>query len=358
MQLESLLTKIDDRTIPDNPSEIRLVACVRNEFKRLPFFLNYYRALGVNRFIFVDDHSVDGGRDFLLAQTNCHVFSPNNSFQAANCGVDWYNLLLDRYGMGYWTLTVDMDELLVYPHCETVKLKEFCAYLSEEGSTAFYTFMLDMYPDRDLSKAVCDPGKAFYDICPYFDSDYVFVPRFKFFSNPIMRFPPEDVIGGPRLRKFYPEQQNASLLNQLWLRVVWKSVNLLSKMKIGISDKPHKSPTLFKVPLMKWHKGCARLSNHHVTAPSQGKLSPITGVLMHFKFFADFHDKAKEEVRRGQHYAGAQEYKRYLRHVAANSNVSFMYKGSVRYRDSNTILKHGLMRTTDGLDRFAANLVI
>lgn len=354
MQTDILLTKLDNRDISDRKGEIRVFACVRNEVTRLPFLLDYYRRLGVDRFFFVDDKSSDGTTEYLMQQPDCHIFCPKNSYSESQSGITWQNDLLDRYGTGYWTLTVDADELLVYPHCEHMKLPQFCKYLDREGSSALYVFMLDMYPNGDLSKAVCEPGKPFFEICPYFDSEYVFAPRFLFLSNPAMRFPTEDVFGGPRVRKFYPEQKNASFFNQLKLRLLWKAVNLLAKFKIDLPNKPHKSPTLFKVPLIKWHKGCARLSGHHIVEPREGKLSPTTGVLLHFKFFADFHNKAKEEAKRGEHYAGAQEYKRYLHHVAVNPNISFMYEGSVRYINSDSLLEHRLMRVSPDFERVAS----
>ena len=48
------LSRLDHNLIPDL-DEIRLFAKVRNEAKRLPFFLCYYRALGVDRFFIIDN---------------------------------------------------------------------------------------------------------------------------------------------------------------------------------------------------------------------------------------------------------------------------------------------------------------
>lgn len=346
MKTENLLTKLDDRVIPDALHEIRAVVTVRNEVTRLPFLLNHYRGLGVARFLFADDGSTDGTTEFLLTQPDCHVFRPSNSYSESAWGTLWQNALLDDYGTRHWTLTIDADELFIYPHCEKIKLPEFCAWLDREGSTALYAFMLDMYPDTDLSKAVCESGKPFYKICPYFDTDYKFVSRAQFLTNPALRFPPEEVIGGPRMRKFYASQKCTSFLNQFAHRLIWKAVNLLERIGINVPDKPHKAPTLFKVPLIKWQKGDARLTGHHIAAPKHGKFSAITGVFLHFKFFADFHNKAKTEAGRGEHFSGAQEYKRYLRHIAKDPNITFMYEGSRRYENSDSVLKAGLMRTT------------
>ncbi|TPV98282.1 MAG: hypothetical protein USCAAHI_02280 [Beijerinckiaceae bacterium] len=152
-------------------------------------------------------------REFLLAQEDCHVFQPSNSFKDARAGVHWQNLLLDEYGTGYWTLVVDADELLVYPDCEKIKLPEFCKVLESEGRTSFFAFLLDMYPGKDFSQATCEPGKPFHEICPYFDKDYVF-RKLGANNREVDELPPVRVIGGPRVRKFYPWQKRTDFFSK------------------------------------------------------------------------------------------------------------------------------------------------
>jgi len=330
-----LLIKLDRNNILDNPQEIRLICNIRNEITRLPFWFNYYRNLGVSRFFFIDDHSTDGTTDFLLSQPDTHVFNARTSYREANSGTAWQNELLDLYGTGHWTIVADADELLAYRDHETVKLPEFCAKLDREGSDMLYAFLLDLYP-QDLSGAICNPGKPFYEICNYFDSDYKFVRRFGLFSNRTFRYPEIDVIGGVRMRIFYPEQLNASLYNCIRNRLVWKACNALEKMGFRFEDIPHQAPALYKVPLVKWRKGYARLTSHHITRPVRG-FSENTGVLMHFKFFADFHEKAKSAARNGQYFAGSREYRHYLKYVSRNDDPMFVYEGSIKYTGSECL---------------------
>ena len=101
--------------------------------------------LGIDRFFFVDNGSNDGSKELLLAQSDVHVFETNDSYAASKCGVKWLNVLLDRFGSSHWTLTVDADELLVYPLCEEADLKRLTYFLDEAGSDALATFLLDMY---------------------------------------------------------------------------------------------------------------------------------------------------------------------------------------------------------------------
>ncbi len=112
------LERFDEHDIDDFPGEIYAFMLLRNEIAALPFLFTYYRNMGVKRFFMIDDHSEDGTREYLLAQPDTHVFTPSNPFGQANSGNNWLNLLLDRFGTGHWTLVVDADELLIYPHCE------------------------------------------------------------------------------------------------------------------------------------------------------------------------------------------------------------------------------------------------
>jgi Glycosyl transferase family 2 len=342
------LMPLNEHEITDSAGEIRAFILVRNEMSALPFLLSYYRNLGVTRFFFIDDHSDDGTRDYLLMQVDTHVFAPSNSFGEANSGNDWLNLLMDRFGIGYWTLVVDADELLVYPHCEKIKLNDLCSYMDREGGTALSAFLLDMYPNGDISNAICVPGKPFYEICEFFDAHYVFKKAPDMVTNNGKLFPSDRVVGGPRLRKFYSWQRRSDIFTKLFLKLI---IMLSSKAHFWQSDKPHYAPALIKAPLVKWHSGCKRLSSHIVAEAKPGRVMTVTGTLLHFKFFADFHNKAKREVSRGQHYGGGQEYRRYLSYIRKNKDVSFMYEGSRKYLNSDSILGEGLIKTTDDLDQ-------
>jgi hypothetical protein len=341
------LEKQDGKPVIKKTDEVRLFLVVRNEIAKLPYFFSYYRNLGVGRFFVMDDGSDDGSREFLLNQEDCHVFHPTNSYQDSQCGARWHNLLSDTYGTGYWCLAADADELLVYPDCEEIALPSFCKFLDSEGSAAFFAFLLDMYPETDLSEAICVPGTPFHDICPFFDMDYVFMEPGA--SNEVDVLPPIRVIGGPRMRKFYPWQRRTDFFSKALLAF---SIRLADKIHFWRGDKPHYAPALVKVPLVKWQVGCKRLTSHVIVKPKQGTLSTMRGALLHFKFFADFHNKAKSAVATGQHYRGSQEYARYFAHVSRDPNLSFMYSGSHRYANSNSVLRAGLIRTNVGFESY------
>jgi Glycosyl transferase family 2 len=342
------LEKQDDKPVPKNTDEVRLFLIVRNEIAKLPYFFSYYRNLGVGRFFVIDDGSDDGSREFLLNQEDCHVFNATNAYHESECTTHWQNLLSDTYGVGYWCLAVDADELLVYPDCEKIALPSFCKFLDSEGSAAFFAFLLDMYPSTDLSKTICVPGTPFQDICPFFDQDYAFIQTGVI--SEVDELPPIRVLGGPRMRKFYPWQRRTNFFSKALLAL---SIRLADKIPFWGGDKPHHSPALVKVPLVKWQVGTKRLTSHVVAKPKQGTLSTMRGALLHFKFFADFHNKAKSAVASGQYHGGSQEYLRYLTHLSKEPNLSFMYSGSQRYSDSNSVLRTGIISSNQGFESYA-----
>lgn len=346
------LTRLDTKSIEENKDDIRLFLVERNELPRLPYFLEYYRTLGVKKFFIVDDKSNDGSREYLLKQNDCYIFDPSNTFKDSRAGVDWQNLLLNTYGTGYWTIVADADELLVYPHMEEIKLSHLCEYLDQEGSMALFGFLLDMYPKGDLSTGICVSGKPFFEICPYFDSKYLF-RKIGTFNSPLHELPRVRVVGGPRTRLFYPLQNHVNFFSRLLNTAIIKTCDLLKFIK---EDKPHYAPALIKMPLVKWNTGITRLSNHVISAPEGAKISSLTGAIMHFKFFADFHDKAKSEVARGVHFGGSLEYRRYLKHTKKNPNLILHYQGSKRFEGSTSLIEAGLIQSNESFEAYRSNL--
>ena len=69
------LKQIVNNTAKIKPDDILVFSTLRNERRRLPFFLKYYRDLGVKHFIIVDNNSNDG-------TTGCFVVVVQGQLQA------------------------------------------------------------------------------------------------------------------------------------------------------------------------------------------------------------------------------------------------------------------------------------
>ncbi len=305
------LERCDQRSLIFPVNAILCFACVRNEALRLPYFIEYHRHLGINRFLIVDNGSRDGTLEFLMGQHDIHVFRTGESYASANYGMAWLNALLATYGVGHWCLTLDADELLIYPHSESLDLRRLTRYLEWHQSNGLKTFMLDMYADKPILQTVYSAGTSLLTACPYFDADtYHEVGKD---GVPIR--------GGPRHRLF------------------WQGRAM---------QKP--SPVLKKIPLVKWRKELHYAASTH--AISDVKLSQLTGALMHFKLLSDFYESASREVDRKEHWDGAAQYKAYRDGLEEATNISAIGSHSRKYSDSIQLVALGLMQMPPDFELF------
>lgn len=268
------------RTNTLRPDSLLLFCTLRNERARLPWFLQYYRALGVEHFLFVDNGSDDGSREYLAGQPDTSVWTTTASYRESRFGVDWLNGLLARYGHGRWVLVVDVDEFFVYPFHDTRPLRALTDWLEASGVRSFGTLLLDMYPKGPVSAHPCIEGQNPFEIACWFDSANYALTRNSRLKNLWIQ-------GGPRARAFF-------------------------------ADRPAEAPALNKVPLVKWHRSYAYVSSTHMLLPRGLNLvydhmggEKASGCLLHAKFLATLDEKAREEVVRGEHYGDSREYRAY-----------------------------------------------
>ena len=68
------LRLVADRTAQIRPGDVLLFSTLRDEYVRLPYFLQYYRDLGIGHFLIVDNDSGDGGTDYLARQPDVSLW--------------------------------------------------------------------------------------------------------------------------------------------------------------------------------------------------------------------------------------------------------------------------------------------
>jgi glycosyltransferase involved in cell wall biosynthesis len=108
--------------------------------------LEHYFSLGAKHVVFLDNGSSDGTVDVLRDYDNVTVLRTGLPYKTYNVAMKRY--LVERFGRGRWTLSVDQDELFEYPYSDVVSLKALLKYLSENSYTAVVAYMLDMFPER------------------------------------------------------------------------------------------------------------------------------------------------------------------------------------------------------------------
>jgi Glycosyl transferase family 2 len=302
---------LDGVSVPERPGEIRACLVVRDEALRLPSVLDHHRRLGVDRFLIVDNGSVDGTLDLLAAQPDVQLFRTTESYAASHDGLVWSNAVRDAFCDGHWTLSVDADELLVYPGCEVLDLRALCRLMESQDADCLLTLLLDMYNEGRVADAVHDPARPLIETCSWFDPGPYRVTR-------AGRFPGIRLHGGPRDRviDFAPYQNG--------------------------------SPLLTKVPLIRWRRGMKYLLSTHQLTPA--RLFPAIGALLHFKFLSDFRQRVETAVEGGWHGGAEREFLAYRAHVAANPSLTLHYPGSKRYQDSARLVELGVMYTHPTLE--------
>ncbi len=164
------LRRVVDRTSAIRPGDVLLFSTLRNEAVRLPYFLDYYRRIGVAHFLVVDNASDDGSRELLAGEADVSVWTTGASYKRARFGADWMTWLQRRYAHGHWSITVDADEFLVYPYCDTRPIQALTDWLDASSLRSFPAMLLDMYPRGRVDLAPYRPGQDPLEITAWFDA--------------------------------------------------------------------------------------------------------------------------------------------------------------------------------------------
>jgi len=279
-----------DRTRDIRRHDILVLSTLRNERVRLPYFLDYYRRLGANHFLVVDNGSDDGSAEFLAEQPDVSVWTTRASYRDSRFGVDWLNALKRRHAHGHWVLVVDPDEFFVYPFCDSRPLRALTDWLDASSVKSFPAMLLDMYPRGPVDQQPYREGQDPFEIACWFDPANYTIRKNHEFGNLWIQ-------GGPRARAFF-------------------------------QDNPDRAPALNKIPLVKWDRRFAFASSTHMLLPrglnvvydeEGGERS--SGLLLHAKFLSTFVDKSREELSRREHYAGGREYVAYAEGLEGKADL-------------------------------------
>ncbi len=240
--------------------------------------------MGVSHFLFVDNDSDDGSREFLIGQEDVSIWHTTASYRKSLFGVHWMNALARKYCHGHWTLTVDVDEFFAFPFCDTRPIPALTDWLDNSGLRSFSAMLIDMYPKGPVDAQPYIEGQNPFEIAEWFDSgNYMLSTNWEYENLWIQ--------GGPRARLFF-------------------------------HNDPFNAPSLNKIPLVKWDRSYVYLHSTHMLLPKRlnkvydsngGEMA--SGVLLHAKFLNTFVQKTEEELKRRQHYAGSREYLAYMSRI-------------------------------------------
>lgn len=304
------LKSVANRTAQIGPASLLLFAAVRNEAQRLPYFLRHYRALGVNHFLIVDNDSTDGSAEMLVAEPDVSLWRTSASYRRARFGLDWITWLMFRYGHDHWCLTVDADELLIYPHHDTRPLPALTEWLDRHGQRVFPAMMLELYPKGPVEMQHYTPGQDPAEVLSWFDAGNYTIQRQE-------KTRALWIQGGPRARKFF-------------------------------AKRPRHAPTLAKMPLVRWSRRWVYFNSTHSLLPPPANEcfddtggEAISGLLLHTKFLPSIVAKAAEEKHRGEHFGTPETFDHY--YDALMASPDFWTEHSTRLRHWRHLEALGLM---------------
>lgn len=312
------LTDVTNRTDRIRPGQVLAFTVLRNEAQRLPFFLEHYRRLGVGHFLMVANDCTDGSVDYLSDQPDVSVWTTDASYKSARFGVDWLTWLQFRHGHGAWCLTVDADEILIYPHHEDRDLVALTQHLDRSGAQALGALMLDLYPKGPLGSGTVDAQSTPIEALPWFDAQPYRAVRQQPMQNLWLQ-------GGARERVFFP-------------------------------TNPSRGPTLNKLPLVKWSRRFAYANSTHTILPPRLNMEwagppavsgtkQLSGVLLHTKFLPGVIARSEEEKSRREHFGQPDQFDAY--YDAIGEAPDLWHAGSTRFENWQQLEKLGLMSSGD-----------
>jgi len=323
-----------------DPSGFTLLAILKNEIYFLPEFLNHYRRLGVQRFVFLDDRSDDGSFEYLLEQPDTLVVHSDLDFghkvklstSIAGPVMDsriefiWRAMLHDMFALDRWALQVDLDEFIHLPR--GVTFPELAARLDHQRVRALWGVMLDFYP-KDIATFAENENFTRLDISAawYFDGEQHLQLRHG--RSPKMVYP------GARAR-LYCDYGLDKLYPVLGIRRQNRILQLLRK--IDMHTKPLHYNNIRKPVLLKWGGGCYFINPHKTNLPgSMHYLLPI----QHFRFSGSLGRKIRMALRDNSHFLGSSDYRLMMKLLCAmaEKSGSFLYRKSRLFESFDDFLE-------------------
>ena len=287
--------------------DITVICVIWNELLLLPFFIEYYKKLGVTHFIFIDNNSQDGTIEYLKRQhdINLEIYYCKDSYSEANYGITWVNEVLNLHMRNMWCLVVDIDELLILPNI-VVGLQDWVLQMEAQNTNVAQTCLIDFYP-KQFDRDVYLSGESFFDHSCYFH---------KFDNNTIYtKIAPDnsrEIKGGLRHvilnGKKKPNSNSVCLTKKSLFKYNFYATHNLS---VGMHWLLPNDFTCWWPPekaYSNWQE-----TNKHLRINQQ----PL--VIAHFKYLKpNIKQVFQQRVDRNQDWNNSSEYKIYLSHLTTS----------------------------------------
>ena len=291
----------------DNKNNPIVVLAVKNDKNRIIMLVEHYRKLGVKKFAFLDNGSTDGTYEWLFEQMDIDLFTTIDQYSSFTKEA-WINRIVSYYGFNRWYILTDSDELVVYSEMEIHSLIDVVKFAEYKGMRRLKAITLDMYADTALFEAIENKKNIEEEYC-WMDSDSYTAQSRIVVDKSIV-----SIVGGPRFRV------------------------------MGVT------PTLMKYPLIYFCEGTVSSNAHFQFPYSEINNDNCYLGIKHYKFLEDDKKTYMERMQSNSGFSSGVSlknggyYRKYMDSVEKNTDITFMYPGSIKF-DSSKVLEKILMIT-------------
>jgi len=296
-----------DTNIKANNEQAIVLCVVKNGEKLIDAFIKHYQSIGFKHIIFIDNDSSDTTIERAKKYSNVTVLHSPADFRTKKIKLKY--ALLRAFGIGTWSLIVDIDELFHFPHMDTINLTKFIHYLNEYKYDCVVAQMLDMVPAYSLKQIKEAPIESISHERWYFDDINIEKKKYNVKNNQV---------------------SNSEIM--FWYGGIRKSV-------FGID-----SIFLTKHPFV-FGDGDILFQSSHTTG--YRNVADISGILLHYKFVGDVYQRTKQAVIDKNFYRDSQEYQHYLEVFESSEDTQLLHNDCIAYENHSTLLNRNLFAITD-----------
>ena len=280
---------------PDTARSV-VLCVVKDGAEWTPTFIEHHLRLGFDHIVLLDNGSTDGTPD--LARPHPAVTLLTSRFGSV---ASLREYLLDRYAVGRWALSTDIDMLFDYPLSDLAPVPALVRYLDDHGYTALATYLLDMFPEGALEDA---PAGRFVDTHRYCD------------LSEVSTLP-------------YPDHLECVVDNP----AITRRVGGIRKTVFGLDVE------LINHPLVRYRSGMFFGNPHYF---KKARVADVAGVMYHYKFTAAFRRLAREESA-GSRFGIGPENHRYLAVLDASPRLTLRRATAIRLAGTRELVDRGFL---------------
>ena len=323
-------------------NDTSVFAVVRDEMYFLPAFLDHYRGLGYDQFVFLDDFSEDGTFEFLLDQSDCVVLRSSYRYgepiktdhfkkgKLNRAGIYLKYLIQTMLFEEQYITHVDADEFLIFPE-QFNGISDLVDYLKTNEIKSIHASSIEFFPENISSVNIDLAPQTFAEIlnhCPFFDNTKLLELR----SSPNHR-DVATIVGKSASSRLFERESIRDL------RLPWADFPqfLLKRLPFKTAQSH-----VIKTPIAFRDKDSKMAGSHYANVPASAKVSVA---MAHFVFTSNLPAKIANSLAWKSHARGATKYVSYSKLLKAmeTGNGSFLGPQSERFVDVRQLEDTGLI---------------